>query len=85
MPVPLVPLRLRTKGRTQVEIIHRVETLEHFIRRVKAGDTPKRMTWVVLVVDETGRVIRKPEREAILRSLGIETATPNEVDVYDWL
>ena len=67
-----------------MEIVHRVETLEHFIRRIRAGETPSRMTWVVLVVDDKGRIVPKPEREAILRSLGIETETPNEVDVYDW-
>lgn len=68
-----------------MEIVHRVETLEHFIRRIRAGETPKRMTWVVMVIDETGRMVPKRERERILRSLGIDTPTPNEVDVYDWL
>lgn len=67
-----------------MEILHRVETLSHFIERARRGDTPSRMTWVVMIIDESGRIVSKPERDAILESLGIKTPTPNEVDVYDW-
>lgn len=57
----------------------------HLVRRILAGETPQRMIWVVMVVEEMGRIVPKRERERILRSRGIDTTTANEVDVYDWL
>lgn len=66
------------------DIRHRVETLEHFIRRIQRGDTPRRLTWPAFVVDSDGRLVTRERREAILRELGIDLELEREPDVYDF-
>lgn len=66
------------------EIHHRIETLEHFIERIRRGDTPTHLTWPVFVVDGEGRMVARAERERILREHGIEIELVREPDVYDF-
>lgn len=66
------------------EIHHRVETLEHFIKRIRNGDTPTRLTWPAFVVDEAGKPVSREERERILREHGIEATLEREPDVWEF-
>lgn len=66
------------------EIVHRIETLSHFIERVRRGETPSRLVWPAFVVDDSGRFVTREERERILRAHGIELSLALEPDVYEW-
>lgn len=71
-------------GITMREVHHRIETIEHFIERIRKGDTPARLTWPAFVVDEAGKPVTREERERILREHGIEATLEHEPDVWEF-
>lgn len=66
------------------EIQHRIETLSHFIERIRRGETPSRLVWPAFVVDEEGKMVSQEERERILREHGIHVELDREPDVYSF-
>lgn len=67
-----------------IEVTHRIETIEHWLSRVKAGDTPAHLIWPAFVVGQNGELVTFDERVELLRELGIEVDISQEPDVYDF-